>query len=455
MTEEVRIVTPTNPTEGIVKCVAEIRSMVEDKSRTQGELQTKIDKMEKDLSSYEQKNQELSGKLAQQVKEAEEQKKIVDALERNASKGNTAIQTKDGVEIYNPEMVDAYDRYFCARDGRSLLANDPIAMKYYHGHDCKIQAPIVRTFDKKDASLFHSTKNVRELEHKYLRTDVNDFGGFLVPPEFMPTLIRRLTEVSPVRQYASSRTTYSNELDVPVRNVLVTGQWGYEGATSIANGSSQYTRPSIHMKRLQVTVPLTIEELMDSPFDMQAEVSNDVNEEFARLEGQGFVTGDDTLQVEGLMTNSQIGYTPTGKAAELTADSLLTMYGAIKYQSYGNQMYDRTYMFNRRTWIKILQLKDGIGQYIWAQGNIEKGIPNTILGASYIIAPDMPDVGAGNYPVLMGDFKKGYMIVDRMLMYMVRDEMTVPGFIKYTFIRRLGAKVILPEAFNKLKVSVS
>lgn len=458
MTDQIQVVTPTNSDEGLGKCVAEIREigkLVEEKSRTQGEFQTKLDKMDKDLSSYLQKNQELEGKLAAQVKTAEEQKTVIDALERHAGKAGTVAETADGVKILNPEMIDAYDRYFSCRDGRSLLQNDSIAQKYFHGVDCKIQAPIISNFDRKDANLFHHSNKTQELEHKYLRTDIGDFGGFLVPPEFMPALVRRLTEISPIRQYAGSRTTYSNELIVPVRNVLVQSSWGYEGSTNITTGSSQYTRPSIHMKRLQVTVPLTIEELMDSPFDMQAEVSNDVNEEFARIEGQGFVVGDDVLQVEGLMTNASIGATATGKAADLTTDSLIGMFGAIKYKSYGNQMYDRTYMFNRRTWVKILQLKDGIGQYTWAQNNIKEGIPSTILSASYIIAPDMPDVSANTYPVLMGDFKKGYMIADRMLMYMVRDEVTTPGFIKYTFIRRLGAKVILPEAFNKLKVAIS
>jgi HK97 family phage major capsid protein len=202
-------------------------------------------------------------------------------------------------------------------------------------------------------------------------------------------------------------------------------------------------------------VPISIEELMDSPFDMQAEIANDVNESYSQLEGYGFVKGDGVHQVEGIMTNAQVQHIPTGKATDITADSITQMFGEIKWQSYGNQNYDRTYMFNRRTWIKILQLKDGQGRYIWSLGNIQAGMPNTILGASYIIAPDMDDIGAGLYPIVMGDFKKGYMIVDRMLMYMVRDEVTMPGYINFSFIRRLGAQVVMPEAFIKLHVSAS
>lgn len=442
---ESKDITNKEASEGLIKLVTEIRSELENKNKTASEVQTKIDKMETDLFAFEGKNQELLGKMAAQ-------KKVVDALEQFASKQSNIIPNENGEQILNPEMVDAYYKYLTCRDSRILLTHDESVRKFYHQNDVDILLP---KKDRESKSYVPFSKIAEpSTEKKYMRTDVGDAGGFLVPPEFIPTILRRLTEISPVRQYASTRTTYSNIAQIPVRNVLVTGGWGYEGQGSIPQSQSQYTRPEVHMKRMHVTVPITIEELMDSPFDIQAEVSNDVNEEFARLEGQAFIVGDSNLQVEGLMTNADISITKTGKVAEITGDSVIEMFGAIKYQSYGNQMYDRTYGFNRRTWIKILQLKDGQGRYIWSLGNIAAGIPNSILGASYFIAPDMDDVAANTYPIVMGDFKKGYMIVDRMMMYMVRDEVTTPGYIKLTFIRRLGAKVLLAEAFNKLKVAV-
>lgn len=147
---------------------------------------------------------------------------------------------------------------------------------------------------------------------------------------------------------------------------------------------------------MSVQVQVTLDEIMDSPFDIQAEITNDVNESMAQLEGTNFINGDGVLACEGIMTNADISVTNSGKANDLNADTILQMFGAIKWNSYGGVKYDRIYGFNRRTWIKILQLKDGVGRYIWAQGNIEQGIPNTILGTPYAIFPDMDDVPLAN-----------------------------------------------------------
>ena len=130
------------------------------------------------------------------------------------------------------------------------------------------------------------------------------------------------------------------------------------------------------------------------------------------------------------------------------------MQKSIKWEIYGQPQYARTYIMNKRTLIDIWNLKDGVGRYLWNEGSIINGIPATIRGENYIICPDMPDDGTpGNKPVIMGDLKRGYNIVDRMQMYMIRDELTEPGKIKFTFFRRLGAKVVMGEAFVVLTMN--
>lgn len=444
MSIENNLETPVTKQEDANKLLHDIQYCLDKENKDLAETKAKVEKMASDLAPFAEK---IDAVATQQ----KAQKEVVDALQRNASQFSKKGFSEQ--EVLNPEMIEAYNRYFFAAPKTNPTVTDPLVNKYYNinsaiNSDVNIQLPIV-TKGFSSASM-----PVRQAEQKYLRTDVADAGGFLVPPEFVPVMLRRLTEVSPIRQYASGRTTYSNLVQIPVRNVLLKGSWGWQGQSPLSQSQSQYIRPEIHMKRLSIQVPITIEELMDSPFDMQAEIANDVNESFAQLEGLGFVKGDGVNQVEGIMTNDKVKSITTTKAADITADSITQMFGEIKWQSYGNQNYDRTYMFNRRTWIKILQLKDGQGRYIWSLGNIQAGLPNTILGANYIIAPDMDDVGANNYPIVMGDFKKGYMIVDRMLMYMIRDEVTQPGYINFSFIRRLGAQVVMPEAFIKLQCHV-
>jgi len=435
---EIQAVVSQNPNEELGKLVHEVRDTIEKGNKTSSEIQEKMTKMESDLDVNHKKVHAMQATI-------DKQQAVIDALERK--EGNVShAQNKNGAAILNPELMEVYSKSFAVSNLKMAMHSDEKMLKYYSLTEGEgtVTLPKVNKI----------TGNYEARDFKYVRSDVADAGGLLVPPEFMPELIRNLTEVSPVRQYARSMTTYSNVLQLPLRNVLLTSAWGYQGQTPISQSQSQYQRPEIPMKRLSVSVPITIEELMDSPIDMQAEITNDVNEEFAQMEGAAFINGNGTNQVQGLMsTEAGISAINSGSASNITADAILQMFGAIKWESYGNQNYDRIYTFNRRTWIKILQLKDGIGRYIWAQGNIAAGIPNSILGAQYFISPDMDDVTAGKYPILMGDFKKGYVVADRMMMYMVRDEVTQPGKIIFTFIRRLGAGVVKKEAFVKMLVS--
>jgi len=436
---DIQVVQPQNAQDELGKLVHEIRDSLEKGSKSYSDIETKVEKMEKDLNKAHEEVQKLQAKSGKQ-------EEIIDALERR--EGVKSVNSSAGMQVLNPELINAYNKYFYARDSKLAISTDDDINKYYKLSDPQgfVTIPKINKFDN----------SLEKREFKYVRSDVGDAGGLLVPPEFMPEMIRNLTEISPVRQYARAMSTYSNVLQLPVRNVLLSSSWGYEGQNPVTQSQSQYTRPEIHMKRLSVRVPITIEELMDSPIDMQAEIANDVNEEFAQREGYGFIKGDGVNQVEGLMSSQAgINAIASGNTTNITADAILQMFGEIKWESYGNQNYDRIYTFNRRTWIKILQLKDGVGRYIWAQGNVAAGIPNTILGAQYFISPDMDDIGANTYPILMGDFKKGYVVADRMLMYMIRDEITTPGMVSFTFIRRIGAQVVKKEAFVKMKVAGS
>ena len=79
----------------------------------------------------------------------------------------------------------------------------------------------------------------------------------------------------------------------------------------------------------------------------------------------------------------------------------------------------------------------------------------TILGAPYVQATDMPSVGAGNKAIAFGDFRRGYMIVDRVNLAILRDPFTqaTSGNVRYVARKRVGAQVILPEAIKTQTVS--
>ena len=87
--------------------------------------------------------------------------------------------------------------------------------------------------------------------------------------------------------------------------------------------------------------------------------------------------------------------------------------------------------------------------------SLQVGVPNTILGSPYVEATDVADLGSSAKAVFFGDFRRGYLIVDRVQMSVMRDPFTqaTSGNVRYIARRRVGGQVILPEAINKLKVT--
>ncbi len=303
---------------------------------------------------------------------------------------------------------------------------------------------------KAEAKAFQNYFAKGVVDSKYLRTDINPDGGYLVPVEQdLTPSIRKITEISNVRALAKVRTMNAKTLRLSTRSSLLSGGWAGEGETGI-DSCSTYGREELVAKKLQVSCGITIEELQDATPNMISEIGSDVNERFAQMEGAAFVNGDGSKKPEGFMFNTDIASIDSGDASEITFDSLIDLTGELKTG------YDPVYVFNRRTLAAIRKLKDGASAYIWRAGNLGAGIPNTINGVSYAILEDMPDIAANAFPVMYADFFKGYLIGDRAGMSVVRDEVTLKkeGKVEFTYMKRLDAQVVQPEAFKKLKIAV-
>ncbi len=287
-------------------------------------------------------------------------------------------------------------------------------------------------------------------ELKYLRTDNNTQGGYLVNDGFENDIAKNITEISDIRKYATVRSVGYKTTKLPTRTGLLTAGWVGEGQEDNKNNST-YGQDLLTLKKIQVTVDCTHEELQDASFDITSLVQADVAEEFARIEGAGFVNGLATpTQPEGFMTNASIGFINSLSATALTADSLIALTGEIKTG------YNPMYGFNRRTRAIIRQMKDGQGQYLWQAGNLAGGIANSLNGYGYFEIPDMPDIAAGTFPVIFGDFRN-YIIGDGRGMIVIRDDYSAKrqGKVEYTFFKRVTGLVRKPEAFKKIKIALS
>lgn len=286
-------------------------------------------------------------------------------------------------------------------------------------------------------------------ELKYLRTDVDSEGGYLVPSPLEGEIIKKITEISNLRSVARVRPMSTKTSSTPSRTNIVSAGMVGEGETDSLS-TSKYGLEKLIAKKAQVTSQSTVEELEDAGYDVLNLMSQDVAETMAQLEGSQFVNGNGAgNNCEGFLTNSNVPFIVSSVADKITFDSLIHATGQLKYG------YNPIYAFNRKTLAEIRKLKDGEGGYLWQAGNLAAGVPNQLNGYNYIILPDMPDIGANTYPVIFGDFARGYVIGDRKGMTMLRDEITKKreGKIEFTWYKRFAGMVQLPEAFLKIKIS--
>ena len=283
-------------------------------------------------------------------------------------------------------------------------------------------------------------------ELKRLRTDSNVDGGYLVEAEYVREILKDITEVSSIRSIARVRQTARKTVFVPTRTARVASGWNGEGIAAIVS-NSKYGLEEITMGKLSVATIISNEELSDSSFNMEVEIRDDVAEEFARAEGEAFVSGDAINKPEGFLVNPDVQAFISGTIGAIDADDLIDITGQLKTG------YNPTFVLNRRTLATIRQLKDGNGQYLWAPG-IASGLPNTIIGEPYVSAIDMPDIATGQDAIAYGDFRRGYWIVDRTSMTMIRDPFTRSGTdeVVLTFHRRLTGQVVKAEAIKKITV---
>jgi len=199
-------------------------------------------------------------------------------------------------------------------------------------------------------------------------------------------------------------------------------------------------------------VDISEQDLEDTVFDLEAEMQSEFSQQFAKAEGAAFVSGNSVGKPEGFMTNASVSEINSGSGTAITGDSLISLVHNIK-SDYGK---NGVFVFNRSTLAAIRKLKDTAGQYVFQAGmSLQGGATNTILGYSYIEASDMANVAGNAYPVAFGDFRRGYMIVDRVNLAVLRDPFTqaTTGNVRYIARRRVGGQVVLPEAITKLKVS--
>lgn len=293
-------------------------------------------------------------------------------------------------------------------------------------------------------------------EVKTLRVSDDTQGGYLAPAEFSTEVDKQLVQFSPVRAAARVGQTSAVSVIIPKRTGRPTGNW--VGETETRTGTeSTYGQAEVPIDEMAAYVDVSNKLLEDAAVNVANEVAFDLAEEFGRLEGAAFVTGNGVKKPLGFMSDANVNFTVSGSAsvigdADGGVNGLIDLMYALHpfYRSRG------VFMANGLTIAALRKLKDGDKNYIW-QPSVQAGQPDTLLGRPIIEAPDMASIEAGAFPLIFGDFASAYRIYDRVGMSILRDPYTqaTTGVTRFHARKRVGGRLIRPEAIRKLKIAAS
>jgi len=287
-------------------------------------------------------------------------------------------------------------------------------------------------------------------------------GGYLVaPPEFDTAIERVAGTISVMRNLATVRSIGTNTYKKLVNMGGTSSGWVAEKETRTETSTPTLREIAINMKEIYAEPGCTQISLDDTTIDLAAWLADEVSMDFNEEEGEAFVTGDGVAKPRGIagytmVTNAsyewgKIGYVPGGHASLINnTDKLISLVHALK-PSYRN---GASWLMNDSTCESIRALKDGDGNYLWRPG-LTEGTPDMLFGKPISYDDNVADIGAGAYPLFFGNFKRAYLILDRVGIRVLRDPYTSKGNVLFYTTKRVGGGLVMFEALKALKVATS
>ena len=305
---------------------------------------------------------------------------------------------------------------------------------------------------------------VKRGEEKALSIGSNPDGGYLVPAETEAEITKRLTTVSPIRAIATVRNISSTVYKKPVALTGPAVGWAAESGARATTNSQTLDLMDFPAAELFAQPAATSAFLDDAAVDVGQWIADEVNAAFAEQETAAFINGNGTNKPKGFLQATQIaeaswawnklGYVATGVSGAFPAADPSDVLIDLVYTLKAGYRQNASWVMNRRSQAAMRKLKDSDGNYLWSPGTAPSA-KATLMGFDLVEAEDMPDIAAAATPIAFGDFRRGYLVVDRTGVNVLRDPYTSKPYVLFYTTKRVGGGVQDYDAIKLLKFAVS
>lgn len=346
------------------------------------------------------------------------------------------------------------------------------------------EAPVDATYTTAFASYFRRGDTAAEAslrsansegDRHHIRSSMTEgdasSGGYLAPAEWDRKISKALLATSPMRQIATVVTTSVQAYSTLWSN----NQWGtgWVGETASRPTTTTPTLAPINFAAGEIYAnPAASQRMLDDGLiDVEQWLATELDSVFTTQEGIAFIGGDSVNKPAGLLTyvpggandgalyatNPKLGHpggnldvAASGTAGGITVDALID----FAYGLGAGYRQNATWLMNSGTAAYLSKMKDGQGNLIWRESLIV-GQPSTLLGRPVTLDENMPSVAAGSLAIAFGDFRKGYLVNDRMGVRILRDPYTNKPYVTFYATKRVGGGLLDPKAIRLLKIAAA
>ncbi len=305
-------------------------------------------------------------------------------------------------------------------------------------------------------------QGLRQIEQKSFSTGSDPDGGFLVPEELSSEIGRRLAAISPIRALSTVRQISSSTYKKPF--ATSGAETGWVGETDNRPETSTPTLAELQFQAMEIyAMPAATPALLeDSAVDLDSWIAEEVETVFAAQEGTAFVTGDGINKPRGFLntptvdeeswTWGNLGYVTTGTDSGFALSQGGDVMIETIYSLKAGYRQNAHFILNRKTQAELRKLKDGDGNYLW-QAPATIGSNASLMGFPVVECEDMPDISSGATAIAFGDFRRGYLVVDRTGIRVLRDPYSMKPYILFYITKRVGGGVQDFDAIKLIKFS--
>ena len=297
-----------------------------------------------------------------------------------------------------------------------------------------------------DAYVSPEVRNVLK-EHRVQTGGTTTAGGYTVPTELATFIEKSMIATGPM--YGNELFTVINSASGATFNIPT-----IDDTTKTAEAHTEGTQPTddgaggkdafFGQKTLGAFafdsqwIRWSAELNADSILNMESLLGELIGERLGRIANSKLTTGSGSSDVEGIVTNSSEGVEAAAVNA-VTADEIIDLVHSVDPAYRASAA--TAIMMNDSTLKAVRKLKDNNDNYLWQMGNIQAGIPQSLLGYNVVINQAMDSLATGKKVMLFGDMSKFYVRKVNMPSLFVARERFAPDYGILGYIRFDGCLV--------------